>query len=83
MCQCACQNHFLSCRFAEQGGMISRGLPRTAGLFRQMASKRILCPSITAVPKRTLTTPTQPLNATEVTIERDAFLSPSARTFLI
>ena len=57
--------------------MIARRLPRAAGLLRQTQRT---CPSIGVLSRRTFTTPTKPLNATEVSIERDALLSPSART---
>ena len=57
--------------------MIARGLPRAAGFLRQTQRT---CPFIGILSQRTFTTPTKPLNATEVTIERDALLSPSART---
>jgi hypothetical protein len=59
--------------------MITRGIPRAAGLLKQTVRCQRVSPSLVAVGRRNLTSPTQPLNATEVTIERDALLSPSAR----
>jgi hypothetical protein len=59
--------------------MIARRLPRAAGLLKQVSRPQQTCPAIIGLSKRSFTTPTKPLNATEVTIERDALLSPSAR----
>jgi hypothetical protein len=60
--------------------MIARGLPRAAGLLRHASKPRATLPLVGVLKKRAFTTPTKPLNATEVTIERDPLLSPSART---
>jgi hypothetical protein len=60
--------------------MIARGVPRAAGLLRhswRLQTKKSL--SVGILTQRSFTTPTKPLNATEVTIDRDALLSPSAR----
>ena len=59
--------------------MLSRRLPRATGLLRNV-SRAQACPAVGLLSKRRFTTPTQPLNATEVTVERDAFLSRSARS---
>ena len=57
--------------------MITKGFPKATSLLRHTQKTRL---PTRIVLQRTLTTPTKPLNATEVTIERDALLSPSART---
>jgi hypothetical protein len=61
--------------------MIARGLPRAAGLLKHASRTQTTYPAIAIFSRRAFTTPTKPLNATEVTIERDALLSSSARTF--
>lgn len=63
--------------------MIARGLPRAAGVLRHSCRLPGKCPTVGILAQRGFTTPTKPLNATEVTIDRDALLSPSARIVVL
>lgn len=60
--------------------MIARGLPRAAGLLRHASKPQASYPLVGGLKRRMFTTPTKPLNATEVTIERDTLLSTSVCT---
>jgi hypothetical protein len=62
--------------------MIARGLPRAVARIGRASTVRPVRPPTIVLNRRECATPTKPLNATEVTIERDALFSPSARTIL-